>query len=185
MCTAVSKDPKAGLHPPERSSSSCGGGNARRALRMVDVQVATERGGRGAGVGSAARAEVRRAPRLAHTLPTCARRERGLGSVEEGVGSVEDGVGSAEEVAIAGRLGRGVRLGARPTGLDRLLELGDNVDGPVELLHDLVQRHRATLGLVVDPGVCPVPGVVRRAAVRAGGGKDALIKGHVVACAAS
>ena len=46
MCTAVSKDPKAGLHPPERSSSSCGGGNARRALRMVDVQVATEKGGR-------------------------------------------------------------------------------------------------------------------------------------------
>ena len=163
MCTAVSKDPKAGLHPPERSSSSCGGGNARRALRMVDVQVATERGGRDAGVGSGTggqeRGEVRHARRLAHTLPTRERRERRLA-----------GVGS-EEVAVAGRLGCVARLGAGPTGLDRLLELGDDVDGAVELAHDLVGWHNATLGRltqnlhrrVVDAGrVIKVPGVVRR-----------------------
>ena len=163
-----------GLRPPERWSSSCGGGNARRALSMVDVQVATERGGRDAGVGSGTGGQelggVGRARRCAHTLPTRARRERGLGSVREGVGSVEDGVVNVEEVAVAGRLGCSVSLRAGPTGLERLPELGDNVDGAVKLVHDLVEWHRATFGLEVDEWPNGER-VVRRAAVRVWGGK--------------
>ena len=38
-------------------------------------------------------------------------------------------------------------MGAGPTCLDLLLELGDDVDGAVKLAHDLIEWHRATLGL--------------------------------------
>ena len=94
------------------------------------------------------------ARRLAHTLPTCARREFGLA----GVGEV------AEEVAVAGRLGRGVRLRAGPTGLELFLELGDDIDAAVELAYDLIEWHRAAFGLIVEPARRVSVGVVRRAA---------------------
>ena len=103
------------------------------------------------GSGTGGRSGARR---LAHTLPTCARREFGLA----GVGEV------AEEVAVAGRLGRGVRLRAGPTGLELFLELGDDIDAAVELAYDLIEWHRAAFGLIVEPARRVSVGVVRRAA---------------------